>query len=54
MLYEFIKLFLVNCYIYEYMIIIFYLDNKYVLKFFLLVFVFSEILKIEIIGLFLK
>lgn len=40
--------------IYEYMIIIFYLDNKYVLKFFLLVFVFSEILKIEIIGLFLK
>lgn len=38
--------------IYEYMIIIFYLDNKYVLKFFLLVFVFSEILKI--IGLFLK
>lgn len=40
--------------IYEYMIIIFYLDNKYVLKFFWLVFVFSEILKIEIIGLFLK
>lgn len=40
--------------IYEYMIIIFYLDDKYVLKFFLLVFVFSEILKIEIIGLFLK
>lgn len=40
--------------IYEYMIIIFYLDNKYVLKFFLLVFVFSEILKIDIIGLFLK
>lgn len=40
--------------IYEYRIIIFYLDNKYVLKFFLLVFVFSEILKIEIIGLFLK
>lgn len=40
--------------IYEYMIIIFYLDNKYVLKFFLLVFVFSEILKIENIGLFLK
>lgn len=36
--------------IYEYMIIIFYLDNKYVLKFFLLVFVFSEILKIEIID----
>lgn len=40
--------------IYEYMIIIFYLDNKYVLKFFLLVFVFSEKLKMVIVGLFLK
>lgn len=40
--------------IYEYTTIIFYPDNKHALKFFLLVFVFSDISKTEIIGLPLK
>lgn len=37
--------------IYEYTTIIFYQDNKHALKFFLLVFVFSEKSKTAIVGL---